>query len=169
MLSEAAAIMVTGAYLKIGKIRVAARTWRRYDDSCGKEKGDKGLSQRKRMKKIAIIVGCVWLLIGSCTADRSKRDVAGPYNTWNEVIERWIGGKISDLYVELGPPNLHPHKLENGMTEMVWDYAVDRMPGQADYYDMLPLSLYGGTIDCQVHFFADAEGIVKEGHLVGCQ
>ena len=85
------------------------------------------------------------------------------------MIERWIGGNTPDLYVELGPPNLHPGELEDGMTEMVWDYAIDRKPGQADYYDLLPLSPHGGTIDCQVHFFADAEGLVKEGHLVGCQ
>ncbi|MBU6432031.1 MAG: hypothetical protein KJS98_01800 [Nitrospirae bacterium] len=120
------------------------------------------------MKLVAMILGCLWMLTGGCTPDRSKRDVAGPYQTWNEVIERWIGGKTADLYLELGPPNLHPHELENGMTEMVWDYSIDRMPGQADEYHLLPLELYGGTIDCQVHFFADAEGIVREGHLVGC-
>lgn len=28
-----------------------------------------------------------------------------------------------DLYVELGLPNLHPDELEDGMTEMVWDYV----------------------------------------------
>jgi hypothetical protein len=107
------------------------------------------------------------MLTGGCIPDRSKRDVAGPYKTWNDVIERWIGGQTADLYVELGPPNLHPHELENGMTEMVWDYAIDRMPGQADNYDLLPL--YGENMDCQVHFFADAEGVVREGHLVGCE
>ena len=120
------------------------------------------------LKLVAMILSCLWMLTGGCTPDRSKRDVAGPYQTWNEVIERWIGGKTTDLYLELGPPNLHPHELENGMNEMVWDYAIARMPGQADEYSLLPLTLYGGTIDCQVHFFADAEGIVREGHLVGC-
>ena len=49
------------------------------------------------------------------------------------------------------------------MTEMAWDYVIDRMPGQADEYHLLPLTLYGGTINCQVHFLADAEGIVREG------
>jgi hypothetical protein len=119
------------------------------------------------LKHAAMILGCLWLLTGGCTPDRSKRDVAGPYKTWNDVIERWIGGNTADLYVELGPPNLHSLELENGMTEMVWDYAIDRMPGQADYYDLLPL--YGENMDCQVHFFADAEGVVREGHLVGCE
>ena len=49
----------------------------------------------------------------------AKRDVVGPYKTWGEVISRWIGGSMPDLYVELGPSNLHPHELDNGMTEMV--------------------------------------------------
>ena len=121
------------------------------------------------LKLVAMILGCLWMLTGGCTPDRSNRIAAGPYQTWNEVIERWIGGKTTDLYLELGPPNLHPHELENGMTELVWDYAVDRMPGQADEYHLLPLTLSRGTINCQVHFLADAEGIVKEGYLVGCE
>lgn len=120
------------------------------------------------LKQVAMILGCLWMLTGGCTPDRSTRTAAGPYQTWNDVIERWIGGKTTDLYLELGPPNLHPHEREDGMTEMVWDYAIHRMPGQADEYHLLPLSLYGGTINCQVHFFADTEGIVREGHLVGC-
>jgi hypothetical protein len=119
------------------------------------------------LRQAVVILGCLWMLTGGCIPDRSKRDVAGPYKTWNDVIERWIGGNTADLYVELGPPNLHPHELENGMTEIVWDYAIDRMPGQADSYDLLPL--YGENMDCQVHFLADEEGIVREGHLVGCE
>ncbi len=71
------------------------------------------------LKLVAMILGCLWMLTGGCTADRSKRIASGPYQTWNDVIERWIGGKTTDLYLELGPPNLHPHELENGMTEMV--------------------------------------------------
>lgn len=37
----------------------------------------------------------------------------------------------------------------------MWDMTIDRMPGQADEYDTLPL--YGG-VDCRLIFFADKEG-----------
>ena len=84
--------------------------------------------------------------------EAAKRDVIGPYKTWDEVISRWIGGRTSDLYVELGPPNLHPHELDNGMTEMAWDFGIDRMPGQADAYELLPV--FGQDVNCQIHFFA---------------
>lgn len=117
------------------------------------------------VKLAAMLLGCLWMVMDGCTPDRSMRAVAGPYQTWNEVIERWIGGATADLYLELGPPNLHPHTHANGMTEMVWDYAIDHMPGQAEEYQLLPL---GGGSNCQVHFFADAEGIVQAGSLVGC-
>jgi hypothetical protein len=87
--------------------------------------------------------------------EAAKRDVIGPYKTWDEVISRWIGGRTSDLYVELGPPNLHPHELDNGMT------------GQADAYELLPV--FGQDVNCQIHFFADAQGIITKGEKVGCE
>jgi hypothetical protein len=93
--------------------------------------------------------------------------VAGPYQTWDEVINRWVGGQVSDLYVELGPPNLHPHQREDGTIEMIWDFAIDRMPGQADAFDLLPL--YGGNVNCQIHFFVDVTGKVLKGERVGCE
>jgi hypothetical protein len=114
----------------------------------------------------AILLGCLILVAGGCVADKNPRDVAGPYITWDNVIKRWIGGNVTDLYVELGPPNLHPHELEDGRIEMVWDFGIDRMPGQADAFNLLPL--YGGNVNCQVHFFANQKGIVKDGSLVGC-
>lgn len=116
----------------------------------------------------AIGLWCLILAAGGCVADKNPRDVAGPYQSWNDLIQRWIGGNVTDLYVELGPPNLHPHELEDGRIEMVWDFGIDRMPGQADAYNLLPLSLYGGNVNCQVHFFANHQGIVKDGSLVGC-
>jgi hypothetical protein len=112
------------------------------------------------------MLGCWLLLSFGCAADPSKRDVSGPYRTWDDVITRWIGGNTTDLYLEFGPPNLHPHELEDGRTEMVWDFSVDRMPGQADDYNLLPL--YGGGVNCQIHFIADAKGVVQEGRRVGC-
>ena len=66
-----------------------------------------------------------------------------------------------------GPPNLHPHELDNGMTEMAWDFGLDRMPGQADAYELLPI--YGQDVKCQIHFFADAKGIITKGEKVGCE
>jgi hypothetical protein len=106
-------------------------------------------------------MGCV-----AESKDAAKRDVAGPYQTWDDVIKRWIGGQVTDLYVELGPPNLHPHQLEDGTVVMVWDFGIDRMPGQADAYNLLPL--YGGDVNCQLHFFADPKGTILRGERVGC-
>jgi len=108
------------------------------------------------------------LLSGCATEskDAAKRDVAGPYQTWDDVIKRWVGGQVTDLYVELGPPNLHPHQMEDGTIQMVWDFAIDRMPGQADAYELLPL--YGKNVNCQLHFFADQTGKILRGERVGC-
>jgi hypothetical protein len=120
----------------------------------------------KTLRLVAVMMGCLTLLSVSCAADKSKRDVSGPYQTWDDVINRWIGGDVKKLYLELGPPNLHPHELADGRTELVWDFAIDRMPGQADEYNLLPL--YAGNVNCQLHFVADAKGVVQEGYRVGC-
>ena len=96
----------------------------------------------------------------------SSPGVRGPYQSWDEVVNRWIGAKRVDLFYELGPPNLHPKRTADGMTEMVWDMTIDRMPGQADEYNLLPL--YNGSVGCQLAFFADAEGIIRSGHRIGC-
>lgn len=80
---------------------------------------------RLRLSKLQNSVLVAWFLctvITGCVTESkraAKRDVIGPCKTWDEVISRWIGGSVPDLYVELGPPNLHPHELDNGMTEMV--------------------------------------------------
>lgn len=128
---------------------------------------------RLRLSKlqISVLVACfLCIVITGCVTeskDAAKRDVIGPYKTWDEVIGRWIGGRVPDLYVELGPPNLHPYELDNGMTEMVWDFSIDRMPGQADTYELLPL--YAENVNCQIHFFADAKEIIVKGEKVGCE
>jgi len=117
-----------------------------------------------------IVVWCLCAAIVGCVTeskDAAKRDVIGPYKTWDAVINRWIGGSVPDLYVELGPPNLHPHELDDGMSEMVWDFGIDRMPGQADAYELLPL--YGENVNCQLHFFADTKGTIVKGEKVGCE
>lgn len=105
---------------------------------------------------------CLWL---GCASGKDP-GVKGLYKTWDDVIDRWIGQKVSDLYLELGPPNLHPHELEQGMTELVWDFSIDRMPGQADEYGLLPMY---GFENCHLYFIADQEGIVRSGKRVGCE
>ena len=126
--------------------------------------------RRRTMLALNLCVLCVAAVIASgCVAeskDAAKRDVAGPYQTWDDVIKRWVGGQVTDLYVELGPPNLHPHQMEDGTIQMVWDFAIDRMPGQADEYELLPL--YGKNVNCQLHFFADQNGKILRGERVGC-
>lgn len=104
-------------------------------------------------------------LVTAC-ATGSQPGVTGPYQTWDEVITRWVGANKQDLYYELGPPNLHPKQLPDGTTEMVWDMTIDRMPGQADEYHLLPL--YNTSVNCQLVFLADAEGMIKSGRRIGC-
>ena len=70
--------------------------------------------------RILCVLCFAGLLASNCATeskDAAKRDVAGPYQTWDDVITRWVGGQATDLYVELGPPNLHPHQLEDGTIE----------------------------------------------------
>ena len=109
---------------------------------------------------------CSLLLILFGCASGNDPGVMGNYATWDDVIDRWIGKQTSDLYLELGPPNLHPHEVGEGMTEMVWDFGIDRMPGQADEYGLLPM--YGAE-NCRLAFFADSKGIVRSGKRIGCE
>ena len=111
-----------------------------------------------------LVLFLVYLILPACKTG-SDSGVTGIYQTWDDVITRWIGKHKEDLYLELGPPNLHPKEAEDGTTEMVWDMTIDRMPGQADEYNTLPL--YGG-VDCRLIFFADKQGIVTSGHRNGC-
>jgi len=124
----------------------------------------------RTMLALNLCVLCVAAVIATGCAteskDAAKRDVAGPYQTWDDVIKRWVGGQVTDLYVELGPPNLHSHQMEDGTIQMVWDFAIDRMPGQADAYELLPL--YGRNVNCQLHFFADQNGKILRGERMGC-
>jgi hypothetical protein len=66
--------------------------------------------------------------------------VAGIYESCDDVITRWLGQSKEGLYSELSPPNLHAVQVTDKHTELVWDMTVDRMPGQADEYDLLPLT-----------------------------
>jgi hypothetical protein len=97
----------------------------------------------------------------------SKPDpvLAGPYQTWDDVVIRWIGQNVDELYDELGPPNFQPQDLGNGLVEMMWDFTVDRTPGLADRYGTLPLIRSGR---CRLAFIADQGGKIVSGRQVGC-
>lgn len=112
----------------------------------------------------------LWLMViaafpAGC-ASTMEPGVTGFYQTWDDVINRWIGKNKKDLYYELGPPNLHPHSSADGMEEMGWDFTIDRMPGQADEYNLLPL--YGANVSCRLIFIADANGLIRSGQRIGC-
>ena len=127
------------------------------------------MERRHPITRVTVFVLMLCMAISGCATeskDAAKRDVAGPYQTWDDVIKRWVGGQVTDLYVEIGPPNLHPHLHEDGTVEMAWDFSIDRMPGQADAYNLLPL--YGSDVNCQLHFFADTKGTILRGERVGC-
>ena len=118
----------------------------------------------KKMLLGTLVLGIATLAAACATG--SQPGVSGPYQTWDEVITRWIGANKQDWYYELGPPNLHPKPLPDGTTEMVWDMTIDRMPGQADEYHLLPL--YNTSVNCQLVFLADAEDIIRSGRRMGC-
>lgn len=115
-----------------------------------------------RWRGIILLAG---LLAAGC-ASQPQPGAAGPYQTWDDVVNRWIGKNKVDLYYEIGPPNLHPKESGDGMVEMVWDFSIDRMPGQADDFNLLPM--YGSTSNCKLVFFADANGVIRSGHRIGC-
>ena len=104
-------------------------------------------------------------MIAAC-ASTSQPGVAGVYNSWDDVIARWIGKSKEALYYELGPPNLHALELPDRQTEMMWDMTIDRMPGQADEYGLLPLTR---SQTCRLLFVADQEGIIRWGKRIGCE
>ena len=112
----------------------------------------------------AVVLG--FAVLAAACATGPEPGVGGPYQSWDEVITRWVWANKQDLYYELGPPNLHPKQLSDGMTEMVWDMAIDRMPGQTDEYKLLPL--YSTSVNCQLIFIADAEGLIRSGKRIGC-
>ncbi len=116
-----------------------------------------------RMWIATVVLLIVSLWSGGCATDPGP-GLAGVYQTWDDVISRWIGRQKTDLYYELGPPQFHK-EADDGTEELVWDMTLPSLPGQAEIYDTLPL--YGG-LDCKLFFFADAQGVIKAGRRVGC-
>lgn len=111
-----------------------------------------------------MIVLALLLLIESCATDEGPV-LSGIYQTWDDVITRWIGQQKTDLYYELGPPQFHK-EAQDGTEELVWDMTLPSLPGQAELYDSLPL--YGG-VDCRLFFFADAREVIQSGRREGCE
>lgn len=118
------------------------------------------------VRKIVLLWGflCVNLLDNGCATDRGPV-LAGVYQTWDDVITRWIGQRKVDLYYELGPPQFH-QEAADGIEELVWDMTLPSLPGQAELYNTLPL--YGWSMDCRLFFFANAQGVIQAGRRVGC-
>jgi hypothetical protein len=104
------------------------------------------------------------MLFEGCSTDTGP-GLGGVYQTWDDVIARWIDRQKSDLYLALGPPQFHK-EAQDGTEELVWDMTLPSLPGQAEFYETLPL--YGG-VDCRLFFFADARGVITSGRREGCE
>jgi hypothetical protein len=104
------------------------------------------------------------LLNGGCATGRGPV-LTGVYQTWDDVIYRWIGQRKVDLYYELGPPQFHK-EAPDGTEELIWDMTLPSLPGLAEIYGTLPL--YGSILDCRLFFFVTAQGVIKSGQRVGC-
>jgi hypothetical protein len=94
-------------------------------------------------KWLVLAVSFLLLPTWGCVAARDPV-LAGVYQTWDDVVDRWIGKHKTDLFLELRPPQFHK-EADDGMEELVWDMTLPSMPGQAEIYDTLPF--YGG-VDC---------------------
>ncbi len=98
-----------------------------------------------------------------CAGDKGPV-LSGVYQTWDDVVTRWIGKPKQDVYYEFGPPQFHK-EADDGTEELVWDMTLPGMPGQAQLYGTLPL--YGG-VACKIFFIADPQGIIRSGKREGC-
>jgi hypothetical protein len=101
------------------------------------------------------------------TPEERKKDPveAGIYQTWDDVVNRWIGQPRDKLGYELGAPTFHKEAAD-GTTELIWDMTYPNSAGQAQIDNLLPL--YGGNVNCSLVFIVDEGGIVQSGHRVGC-
>ena len=118
----------------------------------------------------SLLIVIVAFLTGACAAETPeelKKDPVdrGVYQTWDDVVNRWIGQHRDKLGYELGPPTFHKES-DDGFTELVWDMTYPNAPGQARMYNLLPL--YGGNVNCKLIFVADSNGVIVKGERVGC-
>jgi hypothetical protein len=102
------------------------------------------------------------------TPEERKNDpvASGYYQTWDDVINRWIGQPKDKLFYELGPPTLHQKESSDGFTEMAWDMTIPSLPGQAREFGTLPL--YGADVSCKLIFIGDQNGVIRSGRRIGC-
>ena len=122
-------------------------------------------TQLARVTLVALVA-----LTSACAAEtpeeRKKDPVdAGIYQTWDDVINRWIGQPQDKLGYELGPPTFQKESTD-GSTELVWDMTYPNAEGQAQMYNTLPL--YGGNVNCKLVFIVGQDDIVRSGHRIGC-
>jgi hypothetical protein len=103
---------------------------------------------------------------GCATEDPKDPSLKGIYQTWDDVVNRWIGQPKDKLFYEIGPPNYHQKESGDGYTEMMWDMTLPSLPGQAEAFSTLPL--YGADVNCKLVFIADQDGIIRSGRCVGC-
>ena len=100
-------LAVTG--VAIGFVVLA---WLLFSDN-PKDKKTKALASGcSVMRSLSLLAILLWLPLVSACKTSSDPGVAGIYQTWDDVISRWIGKHKEDLYLELGPPNLHPKEAK---------------------------------------------------------
>ncbi len=82
-----------------------------------------GYGQRRLAVVVLSLV--VSVLVEGC-ATESGPVRSGCYDTWDDVIDRWIGKQKSDLYYELGLPQFHKEAMD-GMAGVVWDLTLPNL------------------------------------------
>jgi hypothetical protein len=132
-------------------------------------KGEKGAKNKMTHGWIGFLVIAATIATSACAAEtpeeRKKDPVAsGIYQTWDDVVNRWIGQPEDKLGYEFGPPTFHKESSD-GFTELVWDMTYPNASGQAEMYNTLPL--YGG-VNCSLVFIVDQDHIVRSGRRIGC-
>lgn len=132
--------------------------------------GRKEMRTTRAGPRLAVLLVAVALAdgvtVGCATDDPKDPSVKGIYQTWDDVINRWIGQPKDKLFYELGPPTFHQKESTDGFSEMMWDMTIPSLPGQAEAYGTLPL--YGMDVNCKLVFIADQDDIIRSGRRIGC-
>jgi hypothetical protein len=118
-----------------------------------------------RFRHGVAMIFCLLALSQGCAKD-PRPGLSGVYQTWDDVISRWIGARKEDLFYELGPPTFHSEALKDGYEEMMWDMTLQSLPGMAREYGTLPLT---ESQVCKLVFLADKDGVIASGRRIGCK
>ena len=90
--------------------------------------------------EISFLLAILLWLPRQCLQDQLRSCVAGNLSNLGRcdfAVDRQAQGRF---VFRAWPPNLHPKEAQKTATvEMAWDMTIDRMPGQADEYNTLPL------------------------------